>query len=68
LDFCIGDWDKPLSRREKDLWQAGELLSMCEPGDLFLLTHSHFLALAFPFTEASEVCKTNGPLFPIMAY
>ena len=32
-----------------------------------LPTHSHFLALAFPCTEAYKVCKTNGPLFPMMA-
>jgi hypothetical protein len=32
-----------------------------------LPTHSHFLALAFPCTEAYKVCKTNGPLFPVMA-
>jgi hypothetical protein len=32
-----------------------------------LPTHSHFLALAFPCTEAYKVCKTNGPLFPLMA-
>jgi hypothetical protein len=30
-------------------------------------THSHFLALAFPHTEAYKVCTTNGPLFPVMA-
>jgi hypothetical protein len=30
-------------------------------------THSHFLALAFPCTEADKVCTTNGPLFPLMA-
>jgi hypothetical protein len=30
-------------------------------------THSHFLALAFPCTRAYTVCKTNGPLFPMMA-
>jgi hypothetical protein len=30
-------------------------------------THSHFLALAFPCTEADKVCMTNGPLFPLMA-
>jgi hypothetical protein len=29
--------------------------------------HSHFLALAFPCTEADKVCTTNGPLFPLMA-
>jgi hypothetical protein len=29
--------------------------------------HSHFLALAFPCTEAYKVCTTNGPLFPMMA-
>ena len=29
--------------------------------------HSHFLAPAFPCTEAYKVCKTNGPLFPLMA-
>jgi hypothetical protein len=27
-----------------------------------LPTHSHFLALAFPCTEAYKVCKSNGPL------
>jgi hypothetical protein len=32
-----------------------------------LPTHSHFLALAFPSTEAYKVCKTKGPLFPMMA-
>jgi hypothetical protein len=32
-----------------------------------LPTHSHFLALAFPCTEADKVCMTNGPLFPLMA-
>jgi hypothetical protein len=30
-------------------------------------THSHFLALAFPCTGAYTVCKTKGPLFPMMA-
>jgi hypothetical protein len=29
--------------------------------------HSHFLALAFPCTEADKVCTTDGPLFPMMA-
>ena len=33
-----------------------------------LPTHSHFFALAFPCTELYEVCKTIGPLFPMMAY
>jgi hypothetical protein len=32
-----------------------------------LPTHSHFLALVFPYTEAHKVCMTNGPLFPLMA-
>jgi hypothetical protein len=32
-----------------------------------LPTHSHFLALVFPCTEAYKVCKTKGPLFPMMA-
>jgi hypothetical protein len=32
-----------------------------------LPTHSHFLALAFPCTMAYKVCKTKGPLFPMMA-
>jgi hypothetical protein len=32
-----------------------------------LPTDSHFLALAFPYTEAYKVCMTNGPLFPLMA-
>jgi hypothetical protein len=31
-----------------------------------LPTHSHFLALVFPYTEAYKVCKTKGPLFPMM--
>ena len=30
-------------------------------------THSHFLALAFPCTGAYNVCKSNGPLFPLVA-
>jgi hypothetical protein len=29
--------------------------------------HSHFLAMAFPCTGAYQVCKTKGPLFPMMA-
>ena len=33
-----------------------------------LPTHSPFLALAFPCTGAYKVCKSNGPLFPVMAY
>ena len=32
-----------------------------------LPTHSHFWALAFPCTGAYKVCKTKGPLFPMMA-
>jgi hypothetical protein len=32
-----------------------------------LATHSPFLALAFPCTEAYKVCKTKGPHFPMMA-
>jgi hypothetical protein len=32
-----------------------------------LPTYSHFLALAFPCTGAYKVCKTKGPLFPMMA-
>ena len=32
-----------------------------------LSTHSHFLALVFPCTEAYKVCTTNGLLFPLMA-
>jgi hypothetical protein len=32
-----------------------------------LPTHSPFLALVFPCTGAYKVCKTNGPLFPMMA-
>jgi hypothetical protein len=31
-----------------------------------LPTHSHFLALVFPYTGAYKVCKTKGPLFPMM--
>jgi hypothetical protein len=37
------------------------------PHPIPLPTHSHFLALAFPHTEAYKVCKTKGPLFPLMA-
>jgi hypothetical protein len=33
-----------------------------------LPTHSHFLTLVFPYTGAYKVCKTKGPLFPIMAH
>jgi hypothetical protein len=32
------------------------------------LTHSWFLALAFPSTGAYKVCKTKGPLFPLMFF
>jgi hypothetical protein len=38
-----------------------------DPPPTPLPTHSHFLALAFPRTEAYKVCKTKGPLFPMMA-
>jgi hypothetical protein len=31
-----------------------------------LPTHSHFLALALPCTGTYKVCKSNGPLFPVM--
>jgi hypothetical protein len=31
-----------------------------------LPTHSHFLALAFSCTGAYKVCKTKGPLFPMV--
>jgi hypothetical protein len=31
-----------------------------------LPTYSHFLSLAFPCTEEYKVCKTKGPLFPMM--
>jgi hypothetical protein len=31
------------------------------------LTHSCFLALAFPCTGACDLRKTKGPLFPMMA-
>jgi hypothetical protein len=30
-------------------------------------THSHFLALAFSCIGAYKVCKSNGPLFPLIA-
>jgi hypothetical protein len=33
-----------------------------------LPTHSHFLALAFPCTEPYKVCKTDGPLFPMIFF
>jgi hypothetical protein len=32
-----------------------------------LSTYSHFLTLVLPCTEAYKVCKTKGPLFPMMA-
>jgi hypothetical protein len=32
-----------------------------------LPTHSPFLALVFPCTGAYKVCKSNGPLFAVMA-
>jgi hypothetical protein len=32
-----------------------------------LPTHSPFLALAFSCTGAYKVCKSNGPLFAVMA-
>jgi hypothetical protein len=32
-----------------------------------LPTHSPFLALEFPCTGAYKVCKSNGPLFAVMA-
>jgi hypothetical protein len=32
-----------------------------------LPTHSPFLALAFPCTGAYKACKSNGPLFAVMA-
>jgi hypothetical protein len=32
-----------------------------------LRTHSHFLTLAVPSTGAHKICKTKGPLFPMMA-
>ena len=33
-----------------------------------LPTHSTFLTLAFPCSGAYKVCKSNGPLFQVMAY
>jgi hypothetical protein len=32
-----------------------------------LPTYSHFLALVFPCTGPYKVCKSNGPLFTVMA-
>ena len=32
-----------------------------------LPTHSPFLAMAFPCTGTYKVCKSNGPLFAVMA-
>jgi hypothetical protein len=32
-----------------------------------LPTHSHYLALVFPYNGACKVCKTKGPFFPVMA-
>jgi hypothetical protein len=37
------------------------------PTPTLLPTHSPFLALAFPCTGVYKVCKSNGPLFPVMA-
>jgi hypothetical protein len=42
-------------------------LSLPPPRPALPPTHSHFLALAFPCTGAYKVCKTKGPLFPMMA-
>jgi hypothetical protein len=36
------------------------------PHPVPLPTHFHFMALAFPCTGAYTVCKTKGPLFPVM--
>jgi hypothetical protein len=40
---------------------------LSSPAPTPLPTHSHFLALVFPCTEAYRVCRTKGPLFPMMA-
>jgi hypothetical protein len=32
-----------------------------------LPTHSHFLALVLPCTGAYRICKTKGPVLPMMA-
>ena len=45
------------------LSQKSPILSPCLAP---LPTHSHFLALAFPCTGAYKVCKTKGPVFPMM--
>jgi hypothetical protein len=37
------------------------------PSPTPLPTHSDFLALVFPHTEAYKVCKTKVPRFPVMA-
>ena len=37
------------------------------PAPALLPTHFHFLTLVFPCTGAYKVCKTRGPLFPMMA-
>ena len=37
------------------------------PHPALLSTHSRFLALAFPCNGAYKVCKTKGPLYPVMA-
>jgi hypothetical protein len=37
------------------------------PPNLLQVTHSCFLALAFPYTGTYKVCKTKGPLFLMMA-
>jgi hypothetical protein len=45
------------------------MLSQKSPGpspQTPLPTHSHFLALVFPLTEAYNIWKTKGPLFPMM--
>jgi hypothetical protein len=36
------------------------------PATTPLPTHSYFLALTFPCNEAYKVCKSKGPLFPMM--
>jgi hypothetical protein len=49
------------------LQMISQKLPIPSPCPAPLSTHFHFLALAFPCIGAYKICKTKGPLFPVMA-
>ena len=58
----------PSADQQRMAEQARRTLTFAFAGDVMMLPiYSHFLALAFPCTEAYKVCMTNRPLFPLMA-